>query len=266
VPVSNPIRVAEELAMLDTLAPGRIVVGLLRGTTNEYLSYDLNPKEARERTDEGMELILKAWTEPQPFGWQGRYFQYRTISLWPRPQGRPHPPTYALGTSAEAGEFAARHHLGLGVSYGTFELMGKSAGYYREQCARYGWEPGPDDIIYRANMILAATDEEAEEALQRRDKQAAFPVRAGLRDALLQADVTRNIAGEKRPANVGGVLPISFCGGPDRVVEQIRRCREEIGAGVLDLSLQDPGTGDVGAMMQALELFGEKVSPRIREI
>ena len=72
MPVSNPIRIAEELAMLDTLAPGRIVVGLLRGTTNEYLSYDLNPKEARERTDEGMELILKAWTEPQPFGWQGR--------------------------------------------------------------------------------------------------------------------------------------------------------------------------------------------------
>ena len=109
--------------MLDTLAPGRIVVGLLRGTTNEYLSYDLNPKEARERTDEGMELILKAWTEPQPFGWQGRHFQYRTVSIWPRPQHQPHPPTYALGTSAEAGEFAARNRLGLGVSYGTFELM-----------------------------------------------------------------------------------------------------------------------------------------------
>jgi alkanesulfonate monooxygenase SsuD/methylene tetrahydromethanopterin reductase-like flavin-dependent oxidoreductase (luciferase family) len=51
VPVTNPIRIAEELSMLDNLAPGRIVVGLLRGTTNEYLSYDLNPKEARERTD-----------------------------------------------------------------------------------------------------------------------------------------------------------------------------------------------------------------------
>src|SRR5262249_57482984 len=100
VPVSNPIRVAEELAMLDTMAPGRIVVGLLRGTTNEYLSYDLNPKESRERTDEGMELILKAWTEPQPFGWQGRYFQYRTVSIWPRPQFPAHPPTYAPATTA----------------------------------------------------------------------------------------------------------------------------------------------------------------------
>ena len=266
VPVSNPIRVAEELAMLDTMAPGRIVVGLLRGTTNEYLSYDLNPKESRERTDEGMELILKAWTEPQPFGWQGRYFQYRTVSIWPRPQRQPHPPTYALGTSAEAGEFAARHRLGVGLSYGSFELMAKSARYYRERCAEYGWEPGPDDIIYRANMILAETDDAAEEALARRDKQAPFPVRPGLRDALLQSDTTRNIAGERRPANVGGVLPISFCGGPDRIVEQLQRCGEEVGAGVVDLSLQDPGTGDVGGMMRALELFGKKVLPRIRDI
>jgi alkanesulfonate monooxygenase SsuD/methylene tetrahydromethanopterin reductase-like flavin-dependent oxidoreductase (luciferase family) len=266
VPTSNPIRVAEELAMLDTLAPGRIVVGMLRGTTNEYLSYDLNPKEARERTDEGMELILKAWTEPQPFGWQGRHFQYRTVSIWPRPQHQPHPTTYALGTSAEAGDFAARHRIGLGVSYGTFELMANATRHYRDQCARYGWEPGPDDIIYRANMILGETDDAAEDALRRRDKQAAFPVGPGLRNALLQADNARNVAGERRPANVGGVLPISFCGGPDRVVDQIRQCREQIGAGVLDLSLQDPGIGEVGAMMSALELFGKKVLPRIREI
>jgi alkanesulfonate monooxygenase SsuD/methylene tetrahydromethanopterin reductase-like flavin-dependent oxidoreductase (luciferase family) len=266
VPTSNPIRVAEELAMLDTLAPGRIVVGMLRGTTNEYLSYDLNPKEARERTDEGMGLILKAWTEPQPFGWQGRHFQYRTVSIWPRPQHQPHPTTYALGTSAEAGDFAARHRIGLGVSYGTFELMANATRHYRDQCARYGWEPGPDDIIYRANMILGETDDAAEDALRRRDKQAAFPVGPGLRNALLQADNARNVAGERRPANVGGVLPISFCGGPDRVVDQIRQCREQIGAGVLDLSLQDPGIGEVGAMMSALELFGKKVLPRIREI
>ena len=106
----------------------------------------------------------------------------------------------------------------------------------------------------------------AEETLCRRDKQAPFPVRAGLRDALLQSDTTRNIAGERRPANVGGVLPISFCGGPDRVVEQLRECRKEVGAGVVDLSLQDPGTGNLEGMMRGLELFGTKVLPRIRDL
>jgi alkanesulfonate monooxygenase SsuD/methylene tetrahydromethanopterin reductase-like flavin-dependent oxidoreductase (luciferase family) len=242
------------------------LLGLLRGTTNEYLSYDLNPSEARERTDEGMELILKAWNEPQPFGWQGRYFQYRTVSIWPRPQ-QPAAPTYILGTSAEAGAFAARHHCGLGLSYGNFESMGQATAYYRQQCAQYGWAPGPDDIIYRANMILGETDDAAETAIQRRDKQAPFPIRGALADALRNADTTRNIAGEKRPANVGGVLPISFCGGPDRIVEQIRRCRETVGAGVLDLSLQDPGAGGgTEVMMDALELFGRQVLPRIRDI
>jgi len=115
---SNPVRIAEELAMLDTIADGRLIVGLLRGTPNETLTYGLNPQETRGRTDEGMELILKAWTEPHPFGWQGRHFRYRTVSVWPRPLQQPHPPTFALGTSREAAEFAARHRIGLGVSYG----------------------------------------------------------------------------------------------------------------------------------------------------
>ena len=253
--------------MLDTLAPGRIVVGLLRGTTNEYLSYDLNPAEARERTDEGMELILKAWTEPQPFGWQGRHFQYRTVSIWPRPTEHPGRATYSLGVSAEAAEFAARHRLGLGVSYGNVELMAKATGHYRQSCAEYGWEPGPDDMIWRANMILAETDEAADAALERRKahSQAPFPIAGNLRNALIAQD-KRNVGGESRPANVGGVLPISFCGGPDRVIKQIRQAREQIGVGVLDLSLADPGTGDNDAMMASIDLFGRKVLPRIREI
>ena len=55
VPQSNPVLLAEEMAMLDTMAEGRLIVGMLRGTTNEMLTYDLNPEESRERTDEGME-------------------------------------------------------------------------------------------------------------------------------------------------------------------------------------------------------------------
>ena len=265
VPHSNPVRVAEELAMLDTLAQGRLVVGMLRGTTNEALTYDLNPAEARERTDEGMELILKAWTEPQPFGWQGRHFQYRTVSIWPRPFQQPHPRTYALGTSREACEFAARHHLGCGVSYGPFDVMAKSTRYYREQCERYGWTPTPEQIIYRANMVVADTDQDAHALLKAQPGTTPFAMRAGVRDAMLTLDA-RNVAGQPRLPNVGGVLPTTFIGSPDTVVEQVRRCRDEVGAGVLDVSLHPPGSSDVDALMRALELFGKKVLPRIRDI
>ena len=265
VPQSNPVRVAEELAMLDTLAEGRLVVGLLRGTTNEYLTYDLNPAEARERTDEGMELILRAWTEPQPFGWQGRHFQYRTVSIWPRPLQQPHPPTFALGTSREACEFAARHHLGCGVSYGPFEVMAKATRHYREQCARHGWEPAPEQILYRANMIVAGTDDEAHAVLRGQPDRAPFSMRSGVAAALATVDA-RNIAGEARAPIRQGALPTTFIGSPDTVVEQVRRCREVIGAGVIDISLHPPGSRDLDPLMHALDLFATKVLPRIRDI
>jgi alkanesulfonate monooxygenase SsuD/methylene tetrahydromethanopterin reductase-like flavin-dependent oxidoreductase (luciferase family) len=265
VPLSNPIRVAEELAMLDTLAQGRLVVGLLRGTTNEALTYDLDPTEARDRTDEGMELILKAWTEPQPFGWQGRYFTYRTVSIWPRPLQQPHPRAYALGTSREACEFAARHRLGCGVSYGPLDVMAKSTRYYREQCARRGWTPAPEQIVYRANMLVADTDEDAHAMLAQQPRGAPFALRASVAEAMTALEA-RNVAGEARMPNVNRALPTTFIGSPDTIVEQVKRCRDEIGAGVIDLSLHPPGSGDVDALMRALELFGKKVLPRIRDL
>ena len=265
VPHANPVRIAEELAMLDTMTQGRLVVGLLRGTTNEALTYDLNPTESRERTDEGMELILRAWTEPHPFAWQGRHFRYRTVSIWPRPLQQPHPPTYALGTSREACEFAARHRLGCGVSYGPFEVMAKATRHYREACARHDWTPTPEHIIYRANMIVADTDDEAQAELRAQPNDAPFTMRAGVREAVSVVD-TRNIGGEARAPLRTGALPTTFIGSPDTVVEQVRRCREVVGAGVLDLSLYPPGLPDPEPLTRALELFAAKVLPRIRDI
>jgi alkanesulfonate monooxygenase SsuD/methylene tetrahydromethanopterin reductase-like flavin-dependent oxidoreductase (luciferase family) len=143
--------------------------------------------------------------------------------------------------------------------------MAKSTNYYRTQCKEYGWEPGPDDIIYRANMLLAETDDEADAQMKQQAGSAPFPMRPALREAMIEAD-RRNIAGEARQANVGGVLPTSFIGGPDTIVEQIRKCREITGAGVLDLSLTSPGSSDLGALMDSVELFGKTVLPRIKEI
>jgi alkanesulfonate monooxygenase SsuD/methylene tetrahydromethanopterin reductase-like flavin-dependent oxidoreductase (luciferase family) len=251
--------------MLDNLMPGRLVVGMLRGITGEYLTYGLNPTEARERTSEGMELVLKAWTEPQPFGWQGRHFQFRTVAVWPRPLQQPHPPTYALGTSRESCEFAARHRLGLGVSYAPFDVIAKATRFYRDACAAHGWQPSQDAIIYRANIVIGETDAEAEALLERqRRARRSFGLRAPVRDALLELD-SRNVAGEARTPNVGGAIPTNFVGGPDRIVEQVERCRAESGAGVIDLLFQIPG-GDPAALLQALDLFGKKVLPRIRDI
>jgi alkanesulfonate monooxygenase SsuD/methylene tetrahydromethanopterin reductase-like flavin-dependent oxidoreductase (luciferase family) len=77
---------------------------------------------------------------------------------------------------------------------------------------------------------------------------------------------SRNVAGEARVPNVGGILPTNFCGGPDTVVDQIQRCRSEVGAGVIDLMFQNPGSSDLGFLMRSLELFGKKVLPHIRDL
>ena len=122
--------------MLDVMTGGRVVAGMLRGTPNEYVTYDTNPAESRERFEEALKLIVRAWTEPQPFGWQGRYYEYRAISIWPRPVQQPHPPIYMSASSPEAGEWAARNRISSGSPSRRCRSRSKAARHYREQAAR----------------------------------------------------------------------------------------------------------------------------------
>ena len=83
VPINNPIRVAEEYAMLDCMTGGRLVAGMMRGIPHEYIAYNIPPSESWGRQREAIELIIRAWTETEPFGWEGEYYQFRQISIWP---------------------------------------------------------------------------------------------------------------------------------------------------------------------------------------
>src|SRR5262245_20742244 len=69
-----------------------------------------------------------------------------------------------------------------------------------------------------------------------------------------------------RPATIYRPLPVNFVGGPDTVVNQIRRCRELTGAGVINLGFNTPGTADPAALLDALSLFGRKVLTHIRDL
>jgi alkanesulfonate monooxygenase SsuD/methylene tetrahydromethanopterin reductase-like flavin-dependent oxidoreductase (luciferase family) len=268
MPLNNPVRVAEELAMLDVLSEGRLVIGLLRGTPNEYQVYGVNPAETREKASEGMALVLKALTEPEPFGWEGRHYQYRMVSVWPRPVQAPHPPIYVLGTSRDSGEFAARHRLGNGVSFDRFHLSGQSTAYYRQKCLDAGWEPRPEEVMFRGRIHVADSDEEA-----LADAGLLNPPDPGARRGLSQPDSVQNaiaaldpsprnfLAGygseERRPL-------LNFVGSPATVIEQIRDCREQTGAGVIDIMFS--GVHDHTKVMRSMELFGTKVLPQVRDL
>jgi alkanesulfonate monooxygenase SsuD/methylene tetrahydromethanopterin reductase-like flavin-dependent oxidoreductase (luciferase family) len=274
LPLNNPVRVAEELTMLDCLTGGRLVVGFLRGTVAEDQTFTVNPTETRGRSLESMELILKAWTEPQPFGWEGRFYQFRTVAVWPRPLQQPFPPTYVLTRSAESAEFAASHHLGLGASFVPVQAAAGVMDHYRAKCAEHGWEPAADDLVFRATIMIAETDQEAQEGMGRywsnrglaRSSPTARAVTglAGrLRGTVMAGSANGDQAGAANPAAAG--VQMNFVGNPDTVFRQIKQYHDDCGVGIVDLFFQGP-TMDHGTVMKSLDLFAREVLPRLREL
>jgi len=274
LPILNPLRVAEELAMLDTMTNGRIVAGLLRGTPNEYVTYNVNPNESRDRFSEAVQLIRKCWTETQPFGWQGRYYEYRSICIWPRPVQQPHPPMYMSGSSEQSGKFAADNKIGLGFAVTTLPAATKAAKYYREQAAAAGWTPTPDDIIYRLGIHVADTDEEA---LSDIVEAGADKPRAGITlmnmavldavrdskyfgaDSEKQRESSIATHGLEEKVKLGELL----VGSPATVASQIKTIADELNPGILDFIC----AVQLGERTEkSIRLIGEKVLPLIRDM
>jgi alkanesulfonate monooxygenase SsuD/methylene tetrahydromethanopterin reductase-like flavin-dependent oxidoreductase (luciferase family) len=256
IPLVNPVRTAEEIAMLDAINGGRTVVLFLRGTPNEHLTYGTNPDETREMTREAVELIIRAWTEPQPFGWEGRYFRYRTIAVWPRTLQDPHPPVFYSGNSLESAEFAARNRLGIAFSFLPPARVAEHVAFYRERARAAGWEPAHDQVLYRALAHVAETDEQAQAAVPRPAARRAPAGVAAVAGAGPRPGTEAQAGGD---AGAGGPgFGIHFLGSPDTVVRKARELHDA-GVGILDLAFAG------GSTRRSMELFAERVIPRIRD-
>ena len=84
-----PVRVAEEFAMLDCISGGRLVAGFPVGTSMDTnYCYGQIPSLTREKYQEAHDLIIRAWTEREPFAFNGRYNKLRYVNIWPRPAAR----------------------------------------------------------------------------------------------------------------------------------------------------------------------------------
>lgn len=119
----NPIRLAEELAMLDNLTEGRIISGFPRGIPSEYLAYGIDLEESRARFEEAWDLILKTWTADEPFDWDGEYFQYEDVYAWPRPYQDPHPPLWMPAESEESLRFTAKNQVPMGLVFQSVDTI-----------------------------------------------------------------------------------------------------------------------------------------------
>jgi alkanesulfonate monooxygenase SsuD/methylene tetrahydromethanopterin reductase-like flavin-dependent oxidoreductase (luciferase family) len=266
LPLTNPIRTAEEFAILDGVSGGRTIVGFFRGIPNEFLTYGTNPSESRAMYEEALELVQRAWSEPQPFGWEGRHYRFRTIAVWPQPM-QERLPILLAGTSPESAKFAARQRAILGLSFlNTAEKATELVGLYRQEAAAAGWTPTLDDILYRARVYVAETDEQA-------DRDAREYELGDVLGPLVPPP-------EKQPANqkiLGAVFgPSGFAhhppgpgslpeyyGSPETVARQIREAGDTIGYGIADLIFTADRLPHEKAV-RSLELFGQEVLPSLR--
>ena len=236
-----------------------------------YVTYNINPAESRARFAEAMALIKMAWTQTEPFGWQGRYYEYRTVSIWPRIVQKPHPKIYMSGSSPESAEFAAKNNIGLGFAVTSVPIAMQGASYFREQAQKHGWTPEPDDVIYRVGIHVGRTDDEAiadftEAAARGRVTSLTMSNRA-LESAIAETGYYgRDIENQR-----GRLMPRSLrdrvdegrilLGSPETVLKQIERVKRDLGAGVIDFTV----THQMGEKTaRSLELMGEKIIPVIR--
>ena len=163
----EPVRVAEELAWLDTVSGGRLLSGFPVG-----LPYDANinagipPIETRSRFDENFELVLRAWTEREPFAFNGRYHQSTGVNIWPRPHQNPHPPVSITGTgNPSTMRFALDRDLGYNlVTVGSDPKIAAAPIFDRfwSTAAEMGRDINPYQAAMAVTVLVARTDEEAE--------------------------------------------------------------------------------------------------------
>lgn len=281
IPLLNPIRVAEEYAMLDVMSGGRLIAGFMRGIPHEYVAYNIPPNESWERLAEATELIVKAWTEPEPFGWEGKYYQFRAVSIWPKPLQKPHPPILMSASNPESARFAARHRAKMGMVMLTdLDKAIESIRIYKETAREHGWEPAADDILVGAHTCVAEKEEDAKRHLDDGLKYFYHVLFGGPRTAQrLVIQKTRFYSDDAHRQQLAGRLgalretsieeridrSMVLCGTPDQVVEQIERLHEILGHGVMNINMKIGNIPD-DVVRQSMTLWGQHVAPRVHDL
>jgi alkanesulfonate monooxygenase SsuD/methylene tetrahydromethanopterin reductase-like flavin-dependent oxidoreductase (luciferase family) len=279
--VNNPVNIAEEFAMLDVLSKGRIIAGFVRGIGSEYHATGVNPAFSHERFHEAHDLIVKAWTTPGPFEFEGDHYRFRYVNLWPRPYQMPHPPIWipSMGSrETVVWASAPERKYPFAVTFSPESAVVRYHTMYREAAEAHGYTAGGSQLGWAAPIYVADTDE-----------RATAEARAGIEslfnnflrmpwEMLLPPGYTSNASLKvtlKLRASSLGAWPRKqtieelvasgtvVVGSPATVREKIERVREQTGFDILITLLQ------FGVMPDALarrnmEMFASEVMPRLR--
>jgi alkanesulfonate monooxygenase SsuD/methylene tetrahydromethanopterin reductase-like flavin-dependent oxidoreductase (luciferase family) len=281
----NPsTRIAEEFAMMDVMSGGRMIAGFPLGTAMDTnYAYGQTPITMRDKYREAHDLIIKAWTDPEPFSWNGKYNQLRYVNIWPRPVQKPHPPIWIPGgSSPETWEWVIEHdYLYAHTSVSGHTRAKYFLDHYYSMVEAAGKEPNPYRLATTQPVFVANSESEAEEMYTEAvdyffDKcrhiypgWASVPGYQSLRGVAETLDARSHGVGGygegmnswKERVDAGAVV----AGTPSQVTERLREYCKDLRIGHL-LCLLQFGNLNRERTMFNTQLFAEKVLPNLRDI
>ena len=263
----HPIRMAEQMALIDNISRGRLVVGLGRGTAYniyDYQGYGIDPGEAHERLLEAEDIMVRAWTT-ENFEHRGKFWTLRLPLLRPRPYTTPHPPLIRACSTEEATLDMARAGRPFLMNVQTNEVTRHRMDRYRATMRAAGFDEAAvarnvaDTWVWR-NVFVAPTDGEAE-----RLARPAFHAQTEFRQAMRRRVFEEQgvlLKPETSPAARNVPEHSLLCGSPATVAKAIAEI-DAIGVGGLILAFR------IGPMPwkvaeQSIRLFMDEVAPRFR--
>jgi len=260
----HPVRMAEQMSLIDNISNGRLVVGLGRGTAYniyDYQGYGIDPSEAYERLIESEEIMIQAWTT-QNYRHEGKHWKIQLPKLRPQPYTKPHPPIVRACASEESMLGMAREGRPFLMNIQTNEVTKHRMDLYRKTMRESGHDEQTvarcvsDTWVWR-NVFVAETDAEAERlALPAWETQQEF--RKAMRRKVYEEQGLQ-LKQESGPAARDQVQHSIIRGSAATVAEEIAKI-DEIGIGGLLMVLRvGPMPADVAE--NSIRLFMKKVAP-----
>jgi len=277
--VNNPVNIAEEFAMLDVLSKGRIIAGFVRGIGAEYHSTGVNPALSHERFHEAHDLIVKAWTEPGPFEFEGDHYRFRYVNLWPRPYQSPHPPVWipSMGSRETiVWASAPERKYPFLVTFSSEAAVVRYLNMYREAARAHGYEAAGDQLGWAVPLYVADTDERAR-VEAKAGIETLFNNFLPMPWEMLLPPGYSSIASMRATMKIRTALGAAHgqtiddliangtvvAGSPRTVREKIERVRDQTGVEILITMLQFGVLSDELARRN-MELFAAEVMPKLR--
>ena len=161
LPLHEPLRLAQELAMLDCLSNGRLISGFARGIPREYQVHNVPLAESRARFEEAFEIITRCWSE-EIFSYSGKFWSYKDVAIWPRPVQQPRPPIWIPVTgSRESIEFAGKNNIPITPGLGIGGLQDDIIRYYAKCLAQNGHRITPNHMSLGISAYVADSKAQA---------------------------------------------------------------------------------------------------------